>query len=189
MPVQIPVPLTNRERVNLERQERQERHEERKEHRLNARLERIREKLGRLTHISAREKEQAFSPTSDEERTLQLINNERRRYHLPDVVQDPRLQIIASRHTDYQVRNGMTHNENTPGWQTVPQRMKQVGLEGWRENAASGSFTPESLVRMWMNSPGHKAAILGQGNIAAVSIRNGKATFNLTNDPELLRQS
>ncbi|CAN5392118.1 hypothetical protein BH10CYA1_BH10CYA1_47500 [soil metagenome] len=185
-PMPVPVPVPHRERLAQERQEHQE---DRREHRLDARLERIREKLAKLTHISTREKEQAFSPTSDEQRTLQLINNERRRYRLPDVVQDPRLQVIASRHTEYQCRNAiMTHSEKTPGWQTVPQRMKQVGLDGWRENAASGSFTPEVLVRMWMNSPGHKAAILGQGNIAAVSIRNGKATFNLTTDPELQRQ-
>jgi len=78
----------------------------------------------------------------------------------------------------------MTHNENIRGWQNVSQRMKQVGLEGWRENAATGQFTPEVLVRMWMDSPPHRAAILGHGNIAAVSVRNGKATFNLTQDPE-----
>ncbi len=154
---------------------------------LGPRLERIKDDLARLTHLSAQEKEQAFHPSSDEQITMKLINNERRKHGLPDVVQDPRLQIIASRHTDYQISHGMTHNENTPGWQNVAQRMKQVGLQGWRENAASGSFTPVSLVQMWMNSPGHRAAILGEGNIAAVSIRGGKATFNLTTDPELGR--
>jgi thiol-disulfide isomerase/thioredoxin len=155
---------------------------------LGARLERIKDNLARLTHLSTREKEQAFNPSSDEQRTLELINKERRRHRLPDVIQDPRLQIIASRHTDYQISHGMTHNENTPGWQNVAQRMKQVGLQGWRENAATGSFTPETLVQMWMNSKGHRDAILGQGNIAAVSIRRGKATFNLTTDPELGRE-
>ncbi|MBS1954244.1 MAG: hypothetical protein JST89_08660 [Cyanobacteria bacterium SZAS-4] len=190
-PIQHAIPLQptpHRERVREREQIREEIHEDRKEHRLSARLERIKEKLSRLTHLTAREKEQAFTPTSDEQLTLELINNERRRYRLPDVVQDPRLQIIASRHTAYQIRHGMTHSEGTPGWQTVSQRMNQVGLEGWRENAASGAFNPQSLVRMWMNSPGHRAAILGQGNIAAVSIRGGKATFNLTTDPELQRQ-
>jgi uncharacterized protein YkwD len=155
--------------------------------RLDARLQRIKEKISRLTHFTSREREQAFEPTSAEERTLELINNERRRYRLPDLVHDPRLQMIANRHTDYQVRHGMMHTEATPGWQNVSQRMKQVGLEGWRENAGSGAFTPETLVRMWMNSPGHRAAILGTGNIGAVCIRNGKATFNLTTDPELRR--
>ncbi|MFN8554424.1 MAG: thioredoxin domain-containing protein [Candidatus Obscuribacterales bacterium] len=159
----------------------------RKHNRVEARLERIKEKIARLTHFSAQEREVAFSPNAAEQRTLDLINNERRRHRLPDLVHDPRLQMIANRHTDYQVRYGMTHNENTPGWQNVSQRMSQVGLEGWRENAGSGAFTPESLVQMWMNSPGHRAAILGTGNIGAVCIRNGKATFNLTTDPELQR--
>ncbi len=187
----IPIQNHNRERERERERERikEEIPEDRKQHRLSARLEHIKEKLSRFTHLTAREREQAFTPTSDEQLTLELINNERRRYRLPDVVHDPRLQIIASRHTAYQIRHGMTHTEGTPGWQTVSQRMNQVGLEGWRENAASGSFEPKSLVRMWMNSPGHRAAILGQGNIAAVSIRGGKATFNLTTDPELQRQS
>lgn len=191
-PIEHSIPIQNpphRERVREREQVREEIQEDRKENRLSARLERIKEKLSRFTHLTAREKEEAFTPTSDEQLTLELINQERRRYRLPDVVQDPRLQIIASRHTAYQIRHGMTHTEGTPGWQTVSQRMSQVGLEGWRENAASGSFEPRSLVRMWMNSPGHRAAILGQGNIAAVSIRGGKATFNLTTDPELQRQS
>jgi thioredoxin 1 len=161
---------------------------ERRLHRLDARLERIKERISRLTHFSAREREVAFTPTSAEQRTLDLINNERRRHRLPDLVHDPRLQMIANRHTDYQVRHGMTHNENTPGWQNVSQRMQQVGLQGWRENAGSGAFTPETLVSMWMNSPGHRAAILGTGNIGAVCIRNGKATFNLTTDPELQKR-
>ena len=160
---------------------------DRGQHKLSARLERVKEKLAKLTHFSPQEKEQAFHPTSDEERTMVLINQQRRRMGLPDVVQDPRLQIIARRHTQYQVSHGMTHQENTPGWQSVAQRMKQVHLDGWRENAASGAFTPETLVQMWMNSPGHRAALLGQGNIAAVAIANGKATFNLTTDPELRR--
>jgi thioredoxin 1 len=162
---------------------------ERRHHRLDERLERIREKISRLTHFSARERDVAFTPTNAEQRTLDLINNERRRHRLPDLVHDARLQMIANRHTDYQVRHGMTHNENTPGWQNVSQRMQQVGLQGWRENAGSGAFTPETLVSMWMNSPGHRAAILGTGNIGAVSIRNGKATFNLTTDPELQKNT
>ena len=141
-----------------------------------------------MNHLSVEEREQAFNPSSAEQQTMDLINAERRKHGLRDVVHDPRLQIIASRHTDYQISHGMTHNENTRGWQNVAQRMKQVGLEGWRENAASGSFNPQSLVRMWMNSPGHRAAILGDGNIAAVSIRGQKATFNLTTDPELGRE-
>lgn len=184
VPIQAPRVERERERERVV----EEIPEDRKQHRLSARLERIKEKLSRLTHLTAREREQSFTPTSEEQMTLELINNERRRYRLPDVVHDPRLQIIASRHTAYQIRHGMTHSENTPGWQSVSQRMNQVGLEGWRENAASGSFEPRSLVQMWMNSPGHRAAILGQGNIAAVSIRGGKATFNLTTDPEFQRQ-
>ncbi len=159
------------------------------QNRLEARLERIKEEISRLAHFSSHEKEVAFTPSSAEQRTMDLINNERRRHRLPDLVHDPRLQMIANRHTDYQVKYGMTHNENTPGWQNVSQRMQQVGLEGWRENAGTGAFTPESLVQMWMNSPGHRAAILGTGNIGAVSIRNGKATFNLTTDPELQRNA
>jgi|GEM_PF-329090 len=153
--------------------------------RLERRIERLKHKLEKLTHLSHEEKELAFKPSAKEQRVFQLINHERRKAGLPDVMHDPRLQIIANHHSNYQsTHNVMTHNENIRGWQNVSQRMKQVGLEGWRENAATGQFTPEVLVRMWMDSPPHRAAILGHGNIAAVSVRNGKATFNLTQDPE-----
>lgn len=161
--------------------------EKREKHGLGARFERIKEKIHRFTHFGEREKEEAFNPTNDEVRTLDLINQVRARNGLGPVVQDPRLQLIARRHTEYQIRHGMRHDEATPGWQNVSQRMQQVGLQGWRENAAIGSFTPEKLVQMWWNSPGHRAALLGQGNIAAVAIRGGSATFNLTTDPEMGR--
>jgi uncharacterized protein YkwD/thiol-disulfide isomerase/thioredoxin len=184
-----PAPIPNRDRVQSGENDAESQNGGRQNH-LSERLERIREKLSHLTHLTQREKEQAFQPSSDEQTTLELINQERRKYDLPPVIQDPRLQIIASRHTDYQTTHGMTHSERgNPGWQTVGQRMKQVGLEGWRENAATGNLSPQVMVQMWMRSPRHKEAILAsEGNIAAVSMRNGKATFNIAADPELLQQ-
>jgi len=158
--------------------------------RTERRIERLKHKLEKLTHLSREEKEQAFKPSAREQQLLQLINAERRKERLPEFVHDPRLQIIANRHSNYQRTNNiMTHDENIRGWQNVGQRLGQVGLQaqGWCENAGPDTSSPETLVKLWMDSPKHKAAILSRGNIAAISVRGGRATFNQASDPELER--
>jgi len=91
------------------------------------------------------------------------------------------LQLIALVHSKYQDENGLGHNENRSGWVSPKQRMNQVGLNGWAENAAYGSITtPKQLVDMWIKSAGHRAALLDRNvKIAGISKVGRGATLDM----------
>jgi len=111
----------------------------------------------------------AFSST----KLLCLVNQERVKYGLAPLGMDRRLNASAQRHSNYQARsNVMTHDENgtDPGT-----RVSQAGFH-WSsvaENVAFGMHDEESCMKSWMNSPGHRANILGHykryGSAMAVS--------------------
>lgn len=131
--------------------------------------------------VSDRDKEDAKEMSSYEQESLRLINNFRQRNGLDPVTFDPRLQLSALVHSKYQNENGLGHSENERGWETPSKRMAQVGVKSWIENAAYGHMpTPESLVNMWINSPGHRAALLNKNaQIAGVSKQGRGATLNM----------
>lgn len=116
-----------------------------------------------------------------EQESLRLINNFRRKNGLHAVQFDPRLQQIALVHSQYQDAHGLGHNENRRGWETPSRRMQQVGLNGWAENAGYGQFrTPQQLIQMWIDSPGHRRALLDPNvKIAGISKYGKGATLDL----------
>ncbi len=51
---------------------------------------------------------------------------------------------------------------------TVRHRVRAAGYRGARalaENIAKGPFTPDEVVRRWLNSPGHRRNILRRGAV------------------------
>lgn len=131
--------------------------------------------------VSNSDKQRAKSMSSFEEESLRMINDFRRKNGLAPVDFDPRLQLIALVHSKYQDAHGLGHDENRPGWQSPGQRMRQVGLKGWAENSAYGSLsTPRQLVQMWIDSPGHRRALLDPNvRIAGISKYGKGATLDL----------
>lgn len=126
----------------------------------------------------ARVPREAVVPESPGETLTGLIdahNRERASRGLPALTPDPRLEAAASRHAaDMASRRRMSH---TGGDRTSPfQRMKAEGYEYRRaaENIAAGSFTLESLMKAWMNSPGHRRNILGPYTQVGASFANGE---------------
>jgi uncharacterized protein YkwD len=59
--------------------------------------------------------------------------------------------------------------------------MRQVGLRGWAENSGYGQFSsPAQLVNMWINSPGHRRALLDPNvKIAGISKYGKGATLDM----------
>ena len=100
--------------------------------------------------------------------TACLINSERRSRGLRKVRLNGRLSKAAVRHgKDMVQRNYFSHT--SPSGSTFLSRIKRAGYlrraRAWSagENIAWGSggyATPRSIVRAWMNSPGHRANIL-----------------------------
>ncbi len=95
---------------------------------------------------------------------LCLVNHERARHDLPPLVEDSRLELAAQRHAeDMGRRDFFAHDD--PDGRDPDQRIRAVGYDGTTtgENLFWGvrlSATPDSAVRGWMNSPGHRANIL-----------------------------
>jgi uncharacterized protein YkwD len=143
--------------------------------------------------MSAEDKQRAKSPSRFEELVIKHINEERAKHGLPPVKFDPRLQLIALNQSKYQEKTGACgHFQNTPGWRTPMDRMKQVGLpgdSGLNENAAFGWKDPgdqareqeldkeaRSLVAGWKSSPGHYKNILAK-NVTMIGLSHvGRAS-------------
>jgi uncharacterized protein YkwD len=100
--------------------------------------------------------------------TLCALNQERAHYGLRKVKLNKRLSTAARRHArDMARRNYFSHD--TLGGGSFVDRIRSAGyLRGARswmvgENLAWGSHghsRPSSIMRMWMDSPGHRANIL-----------------------------
>ncbi len=99
--------------------------------------------------------------------TLCLINQERAAAHLVALRANAALDTAAAQHSaDMVAKNYFDHV--SPSGSTPQSRMTAVGYlkpnRAWSigENiaAATGSATPASIVKMWMNSSGHRANIL-----------------------------
>ena len=105
------------------------------------------------------------TPTSQgnsfESEVFKLVNQERRKAGLDLLSNDTRLASSARKHSkDMAQQNFFSHTSldgRTPG-----DRIKAEGYSGFTygENIAAGFSTPESVMEVWMNSPGHRANIL-----------------------------
>ena len=113
----------------------------------------------------------AFRETRPRERTLpgmadavvQAMNRERIAYGLPPLrVNDKLSEAASDRIEDMFDRHYFNHvaPDGTQPWVWADRRgyrYREIG-----ENLAVGYETPESIVDGWMNSPGHRANILGK---------------------------
>lgn len=100
-----------------------------------------------------------------------LINRERDDHGLGDLDRNRKLQKAAQRHNERMHGTGCFSHQ-CPGEPDLGRRLERVGYLGgglsrwaYGENVAWGSGdrgTPRSIVTAWMNSPGHRAAILSR---------------------------
>jgi uncharacterized protein YkwD len=100
--------------------------------------------------------------------TLCLLNAERRRHGLPGLKQNVRLRIAGTRHARDMVGRRYFSHDSRSG-RAFDTRIKLTGYARRTRRAAVGEnlawgagerATPRSIVRSWMNSPGHRANIL-----------------------------
>jgi uncharacterized protein YkwD len=99
------------------------------------------------------------------------INNERTKLGLQPLVYSAKLESIAYNRSLVISTNEVL--EHGPNWsfeiKTAYPAWKEVG-----ENLADGHETVEQLVKDWMNSPEHKANIVGNYNTTGISVSKGK---------------
>jgi uncharacterized protein YkwD len=112
-----------------------------------------------------------------------LVDDERRRHGRAPLGDDRRLALAAQRHADDMVeRSYFSHV--SPGGDTVLDRLRRAGYgrRGVRlrygETLAWGtrrSSTARSIVRRWMQSPGHRALLL-DGTLREVGVGTARGT-------------
>jgi uncharacterized protein YkwD len=95
---------------------------------------------------------------------LCLVNEKRAAYGLRGLKADRRLQKAAMRHAKDMARNHFFAHQR-PGGPDLGARLRRAGWHGhaWGENIAYGCGamgTPRATLRMWMNSPPHRALLL-----------------------------
>ena len=93
---------------------------------------------------------------------LRLVNVERARVSVPDLLWDEPAATVAHGHSvDMQVRGFFSHVN--PSGQDPGARMIAGGMSGysaWGENIARGQQTPAAVMASWMGSQGHRENIL-----------------------------
>ncbi|MFD5450341.1 CAP domain-containing protein [Streptomyces sp. NPDC127100] len=93
---------------------------------------------------------------------VELTNRERARAGLPGLAADPRLTAAAQAHSaDMVARDFYSHTDPDGGrpWDRAAAAGATRRTVG--ENIACGQRSPADVVEGWMNSPGHRANILG----------------------------
>jgi uncharacterized protein YkwD len=99
---------------------------------------------------------------SYEARVIDLINAERTNVGLPALSTQDQLGSAAQLHSVDMACNNYFSHTGLDGLNSGERAQRQgYGSSYVGENIAAGYSSPESVVQGWMNSPGHKANILG----------------------------
>jgi uncharacterized protein YkwD len=91
-----------------------------------------------------------------------LVNAARRQNGLADLTLNAQLTAAAQAHSLDQAKMQTMSHVGSDG-STFDQRLTRAGYRWWNaaENVAAGFTTVQSVFDAWMNSPGHRANILG----------------------------
>ena len=87
------------------------------------------------------------------------INSLRRSVGLRPIQRSPRADAAARRHAADMARHGFFSHRGSDG-STHSVRLRSAGCRGGAENIASGPYTRRSVLKAWVNSPGHRRNIM-----------------------------
>ncbi|MDP2957198.1 MAG: CAP domain-containing protein [Longimicrobiales bacterium] len=105
---------------------------------------------------------QEHCPSTPGQRTLDLVNEERRLHALPALEADTMLSWAARLHAEDMARRGTVSHQGSDG-SDPSQRVTAVGYSWiWvGENIAAGQSSPDEVVAGWRRSEAHRSNILG----------------------------
>ena len=114
--------------------------------------------LPSVQQTAKQEKEQTV-----EQQILRLVNDERSKAGLSNVEMDTSLSHTATLKSE-DMRDHDYFNHTSPTYGSPFEMMKSFGIDYKYagENIAAGQPSAESVMKSWMNSPGHKANILNK---------------------------
>lgn len=104
---------------------------------------------------------QAKAATISADKVLVIINIERAQRKLPRLTMDTKLTAAARSHAVDMSRRGYFSHTSLDGV-GMSTRLRRAGATYTTagENIARGQTSPESVMKSWMNSPGHRRNIL-----------------------------
>ena len=119
--------------------------------------------------------------TAIESEIIRLVNVERARHGLPALAVSGQLNFAADLHSrDMAARRTMAHELYGTAQPLPTDRLDAAGYDDWTysyawgENVAYGYGSAAAVLNAWMNSPGHRANILGSSfTEIGVSVRAG----------------
>lgn len=125
-----------------------------------------------------------ISLKADEKRTFVLHNRERRERNLRPFCVHPDLQRAARSHSKDMIRRDYFSHDTKGRNESACERIRRFGYRyrNCAENIAWGSGQqgePDSIMRMWMNSSGHRSHIL-DGKLREVGVGTYSGTFKGT---------
>ncbi|WGK65973.1 CAP domain-containing protein [Croceiramulus getboli] len=95
------------------------------------------------------------------------INEYRKVQGLPPMEEDVFAQDLALEHTRYMIeQNSISHDQ----FSARAEQLFAVGASAVAENVAFGYANPQAFVRAWLDSPGHKANIVGNYTHSGVAV-------------------
>ncbi len=111
---------------------------------------------------------------STESATLALVNDQRASRGLAPLAWHDRVATAAQAHADDMAAHQTMSHTGSDG-SNGGDRLSRTGYSwrSWGENVAVGYPDPTAVVAGWMNSPGHRAMILGDFEHAAVGVARG----------------
>ena len=123
---------------------------------------------------SGEEQEEATSVAAYEQAVFDLVNQIRAENGLDPFVYNQTLADTARAHSQDMIDRNFVDHTNPDGADPF-ERMEAAGLRfsAAAENIAAGQPTPEAVVDSWMNSPGHRANILGSCQELGVGLALG----------------
>ncbi len=103
--------------------------------------------------------------SSTERSVFKLLNDVRRAHNLPPLAFSSALRAAAREHSaDMLERQYFEHDSPDEAFDTRIRRHLKSGMVGENIAWGTGSYaTPAGIVKLWMNSPGHRRIILTPG--------------------------
>ncbi|KAG3233583.1 hypothetical protein PI124_g21350 [Phytophthora idaei] len=94
---------------------------------------------------------------------LTAVNQERAKQGVPALCMNKKLQAAAQRHSDDMAKNNYMAHDGADG-STMSQRITKAGFEwdGCAENVAAGQEEVVSVMKGWVESPGHYENIMNR---------------------------
>lgn len=115
-----------------------------------------------------------------EKMTVDLLNQVRIAYGKAPLVMDEKLTVVSRMHSQTMVDGNYFSHTNLSGLSPKARiQAAQIPFRSYGEALTAGTWTPMDAITAWMNSPGHRAIILGDYTSVGIGIASGTSKYGI----------